>query len=63
VHESGELKLKEKKRAVEKGFVENAKKGDLISTHWNFAVEKIDEDQFASIKKYTENNLLCMNKN
>ena len=55
--ESNQLKLREKIKKVEKGFVQEAKKNDFVSVHWNKAVELIDKDQLEQLKRYTLQNL------
>ena len=55
--ESNQLKLREKIKKVEKGFVQEAKKNDFVSVHWNKAVELIDKDQLEQLKHYTLQNL------
>jgi len=51
IHENNELKLKEKLFNVENRFIEEPKKGMLISVHWNNAVEEISEEQQKNLKK------------
>ena len=55
--ESGQLKLKEKIRNVDKGFVQQVAKNDFVSIHWNKAVELLDEEQVGMLKKNTLNML------
>ena len=51
IHENNELKLKEKLFSVKNRFIEEPKKGMLISTHWDNAVEEISEEQQKNLKK------------
>lgn len=59
--ESSELKLRERTKTIENPFSLNAKKGSLVSVHWDNAIEEIDEDQAKELKKYTLKNLELAN--
>lgn len=41
-------------------LVPNAKKGDIVATHWGFAVMKLSKNQMARLEGYTRKNLSCL---
>ena len=40
----------------------NPKKDDFVSFHWNFALQKLTQEQLNNLKKYTEINVRAMNR-
>ena len=52
--ESGELKIREKEKTIENPFNLQSQPKDLISVHWNNAIEKISEDELKRLEKYTK---------
>lgn len=52
--ESGELKIREKEKTIENPFDLQLQPKDLISVHWNNAIEKISEDELKRLEKYTK---------
>jgi len=52
--ENGELKLREKEKTVQNQFNLQLQPRDLISVHWQNAVEKISFDELKSLRKFTE---------
>lgn len=61
IHENNELKLKENLLSVENRFIEEPKKGMLVSIHWNNAVEEISEEQQKNLKRYLLTNIELAN--
>ena len=55
--ESGELKLKEKEKTVQNPFNLKLQPGNLISVHWENAIEQISEDAAKCLQKYTGKSL------
>ena len=41
----------------------NLNKGDVVSIHWNFVVDKLENEQYNNLVKYTEINVNRLNKN
>ena len=41
-------------------LVPDAKKGDIVATHWGFAVMKLSESQGARLEKYTRRNIAAL---
>lgn len=42
-------------------FLDNLKEGDVVSVHWDMAVEKLDQKRLANLEKYTLKNIEVMN--
>lgn len=61
VFDSGEFKLKEKRKSIDSGFVSQAEKNSFVSVHWNFAVELIEKQELKSLKHFTEKNINAVN--
>ncbi|MFH1895577.1 MAG: DUF6390 family protein [archaeon] len=61
VFDSGEFKLKEKRKAIDSGLVFGAEKNSFVSVHWDFAVELIEKQQLKSLKHFTEKNITAVN--
>lgn len=60
----GKIKLgaaKTKKINYHKEFFDSIRKGDMISIHWNMAIEKLDQERLNNLKKYTLKNISIMN--
>ena len=51
--EGGEIKLREKEKTVQNPLSLQPKAGDMISVHWNNAMEILSEERLNSLKKYT----------
>lgn len=51
--ESKELKIREKEKTIENPFNLQLQEKDFVSVHWGSAIEKISEDEFKRLKKYT----------
>jgi len=58
--ESNELKLREKEKTVQNQFNLQLQPGDLISVHWQNAVEKISFDELKSLRKFTEQTIIAI---
>lgn len=54
-------KITEKEVQFNKKFSPGLKKGDFVSLHWDFAVEKLTKEQVANLEKYTKRNMDAMN--
>ncbi len=52
--ESGELKIKEKEKIIENPFNLRLQPKDLVTVHWDNAIEKISEDELKRLEKYTK---------
>ena len=62
MYEASQLKLIEKRMLINNNqFIEEPKKGMLLSIHWNHAIEEIDASQLKALKKYTLANLKLVN--
>ncbi|OGY42026.1 MAG: hypothetical protein A2Y67_03005 [Candidatus Buchananbacteria bacterium RBG_13_39_9] len=46
----------------DKSFVKNLKIGDMVTIHWGFVCEKINDEQLKNLKKYTLEGLDIFNK-
>ncbi len=46
----------------DKGFVRNLNLGDIVTIHWGWVCEKINETQLTNLKKYTFESLNIFNK-
>ncbi|MBN2066943.1 MAG: hypothetical protein JW744_00565 [Candidatus Diapherotrites archaeon] len=57
ISESGELKLREKIKTVQNQFSLGLKPKDLITVHWNSAIESISKDSLKNLKKFTDRTL------
>ena len=55
--EAGELKLKEKEKAIQNPFNLSLNKKDAVSVHWGSAIELISKDQFRNLQRCTIKNL------
>ncbi len=58
--ENNELKLREKEKTVQNQFNLQLQPGDLISVHWQNAVEKISADELKNLRKFTEGTLAAI---
>ncbi|MBN1326182.1 hypothetical protein JW977_04380 [Candidatus Falkowbacteria bacterium] len=59
----GEIKEREVLiRFNDKGFVRDLQKGDLVTIHWGWACEKINQKQLQNLIKYTTESLKIFNK-
>jgi hypothetical protein len=45
-----------------KGFVKNLKKGDIVTIHWGWVCEKINNLQLRNLQKYTQESLNIFNQ-
>ncbi|MFH1285057.1 MAG: DUF6390 family protein [Candidatus Micrarchaeota archaeon] len=48
---------KEKEKKVSTEILRKVKQGDLITIHWNLAVQKVDEEEARALEKYTLENM------
>jgi len=46
----------------DKSFVRNLKIGDIVTIHWGFVCEKINNEQLKNLRKYTEESLRIFNQ-
>jgi hypothetical protein len=46
----------------DKGFVRDLKVGDLVTVHWGWVCEKINDEQLKNLIKYTRESLIIFNK-
>lgn len=53
ISESGELKLREKTKAVQNPFSLDPQANDLVTVHWNQAIQTISQEQKRFLQKYT----------
>jgi hypothetical protein len=60
ISESNQLKIREKTKTVENPFSLSPKPDDLITVHWENAIEVISTEQKKSLQKFTEKTLACL---
>ena len=53
--------LTEKEIVYDRGFIKDLKINDFVSIHWNFAVEKLNQERVENLEKYTRRNIDAMN--
>jgi hypothetical protein len=59
---NGLFYLKPARLVLSKGVGFNAEKGDVISIHWNTAIEKLGARQARNLERYTLENIKAVNK-
>ena len=59
--ESNELKLREKIKTIKNSFNLQLQQGNLVSLHWENAVEKISSERLKNLKEYTSISLKAIN--
>lgn len=55
------IAIKEKIKAIENPFNLKLKKNDVVSVHWNNAIEQLKKEEQKQLMKYTFNNLKAIN--
>jgi hydrogenase maturation factor len=59
----GELTTKKVLRQIDRtGFIKDSQVGDWVSTHWDWACEKLTPRQVQSLEKYTRYHLSLANQ-
>jgi len=58
--ESGELKLREKEKTIQNPFRLELHPKDIVSVHWQNAVEKISQEEKKSLQKHTERTIALL---
>ncbi|MBS3067257.1 hypothetical protein J4450_01025 [Candidatus Micrarchaeota archaeon] len=54
--------LTPKVKTIKHSLLKNVKKGDIVTTHWNTAIQKITNKQAKNLKKYTLWNMNRLNR-
>ncbi len=49
-------------KRIRPGFVKDAERGDVVSTHWGAAIEKITERQSRNLENYTQRTISVVNE-